>query len=63
MSLLQVAVSIAPQQWWQHAVHAVLRERTQLQGSDHVRLSGVARRHLRLEYCKLYSKHHWSKTW
>ena len=60
---LQAAVRVRPQEWWQHAVHAVLQERSQLQGTDVPQLSCVARRHLRLEYNKLYSQHQWSKTW
>lgn len=61
--LSQVAVSVGPQDWWQHAVHAVLKERNQLQGTDTSQLSCVARRHLRLEYSKVYLQHRWSKTW
>ena len=61
--LSQVAVSVGPQEWWQHAVHAVLKERSQLQGTDISQLSCVARRHLRLEYSKVYSQHRWSRTW
>ena len=47
----------------QHAVHAVLRERAQLQGSEHAAMSCVARHHLRLEYSKTYARHQRSKTW
>ncbi|KAL0042783.1 hypothetical protein WJX79_011021 [Trebouxia sp. C0005] len=59
----QVAVSTAPQSWWQHAVHAVLREREHLQGSDHAQMACVARRHLRIEYCKVYKRHIRSTSW
>jgi len=60
---MQVAVSTAPQNWWQHAVHAVLREREHLQGSDHAQMACVARRHLRIEYCKVYKRHIRSTSW
>ena len=60
---MQVAVSTAPQNWWQHAVHAVLREREHLQGSDQAQMACVARRHLRIQYCKVYKRHIRSTSW
>lgn len=60
---LQVAINVAPQKWWQHAVHAVLKERRRLQSSDATKLSFATRQHLQRQYTRLYRRHRQSKSW
>ena len=60
---VQVPVNVAPQKWWQHAVHAVLKEKRQLQSIDATKLSFQARHHLQKQYTRLYQRHRTSKSW
>ena len=60
---LQVPINVAPQKWWQHAVHAVLKERRRLQSSGATKLSFATRQHLQRQYTRLYRQHCQSKSW